>query len=125
MRHPTRTSLLSGIAFGIGVLAVVGGYFLVQAVAPGTVTNPNFGPNDADVDLAFPVTITSGTASKGGGGPPDTTNLGAHDYCALSNVASGGDDSSCEITRSGADWILQAHSGNAQTQACAAYCMDF
>lgn len=56
---------MSGIFFGIGVLAVLGGYFFVKAVAPGAVTNPTFGPTDDDVSLAKATMVVDTLASWG------------------------------------------------------------
>jgi len=44
-----KQKLLGGLIFGLGATLVFGAFFLVQAVAPGEVTNPTFSPSDDDV----------------------------------------------------------------------------
>ena len=44
-----------GLIFGFGIVAVLGVYMFVGAVAPGAITNPTFGPRDDDVKVVFPL----------------------------------------------------------------------
>ncbi|MEK7584865.1 MAG: hypothetical protein AAB490_06520 [Patescibacteria group bacterium] len=45
--------LLSGVGLCIGLVSALGIYFLVQAVAPGTVKSPSFDPGTNDVQLGI------------------------------------------------------------------------
>jgi hypothetical protein len=47
-----RKKLVGGLVFGFGILLIFGVFFLAKAVAPGTVTNPVFGPNDDNVSIS-------------------------------------------------------------------------
>jgi len=55
----------SGVGFGVGLVVILGLYFLVQAVAPGTVKNPTFGPTDDDVSLAKATMVVDTLATWG------------------------------------------------------------
>lgn len=66
-----------------------------------------------------------------GGSGGQETNMGKHDYCALSYVMSGGFNSACAIQRRGGNWILIARDPEApdpwtgESQVCMANCFDF
>lgn len=49
------TKFIGGITIGIGIVLVLGVFIWVQAVDPGVVTNPTFGPQDDDVNFATEV----------------------------------------------------------------------
>lgn len=58
LKQYLTNKLLGGVLFGLGAVLVFGAYLWVQAqVAPSTITNPTFGPQDQDVTInqgAFP-----------------------------------------------------------------------
>jgi len=58
MINTLKQSFLAGVFFGLCVLAVLGGYLLVQAqIEPGKITNPTFRPQDDDVIYANPMNL--------------------------------------------------------------------
>jgi len=46
-----KKRMFGGLSFIFGIVVVFGLYFLVQAVAPGAIDNPFFGPFEDDVDI--------------------------------------------------------------------------
>lgn len=51
MMHLFQKGVIIGIGLAVGIVLVAGFYFVVRAVAPGSITNPAFGPLDDDVTL--------------------------------------------------------------------------
>lgn len=51
--------ITSGIGISVGIVLVIGIVLVVRAVAPGTVTNPTFGPSDDDVTFTIGVDSAS------------------------------------------------------------------
>jgi len=64
-----RKKIIGGFGIGAGIVLAFGIFLLVQAVAPGIVTNPTFGPTDDDVKANFissPFTVVTCTMPVGG-----------------------------------------------------------
>lgn len=49
--HYFQKKIIGGFGIGIGLVIAFGIYVLVQAVVPGTVQNPTFGPQQNDVEF--------------------------------------------------------------------------
>jgi hypothetical protein len=63
-----RKKIIGGFGIGTGFVLAFGIFLLVQAVTPGTVTNPTFGPTDDDVYTDFisgPFTVVPCTMPVG------------------------------------------------------------
>lgn len=55
LRSYLTRKMLGGFIFGASAILVFGVIIWVQAVAPGAITNPTFGPQDDDVKLNFQI----------------------------------------------------------------------
>jgi hypothetical protein len=100
-----KKGFISGAGFGLGISLIFGLYFLVQAVAPGEVLSPIFGPQDDDVDFQLEldcVVETGGVATC----QPGFTLTGAGMTCGgngdnptiIPNLAAGTVSADCDGT---------------------------
>ncbi|MCD4762360.1 hypothetical protein K8R32_05405 [bacterium] len=109
----------------------------------GIGTTSPFGTLDVDGNLCISGDCISDWSGMGGGGAityttssyydtcgngtcDRTTDIGAHDFCALSRVGGpGGFNTLCRVYESAGSWMLLIRDGDAgQTHSCEAMCFD-
>jgi len=109
MKQNYISHFIGGVSLGIGVLLGIGIIYIAQAVDPGTIPNPTFGPNNQNVD------IQTGIECSWTGEQPMQIgcNWGTTNFCVWMNVTC--DGSAVTGFREGGAWADEGVNLNCNT----------
>ena len=87
LRSYLTRKMLGGFIFGASATLVFGVMIWVQAVSPGAIQNPTFGPNDDDVKLLIACKVFSAQSPIDASCPAGRVMTGGGGWCTAGGVS--------------------------------------